>query len=568
VSYTIALWRPEGQVEYSRNAELRDRKETSSGTGRKARSAFSRSRRQVEHLFYDSPKRLASTKISRRQALRLFGGTVAGTTLGFLASCGGAVVSERSPIVVENQQAGSSDWRLGQPGYRVADNATGQIKGYASATSVNKGEQIDFHVTVNPAQGYTIDVYRMGWYDGQGGRLLQNIDPLDGISQPECTVDPATGLADCDWSSSYTLAIPNTWTSGIYLAVLTNEQSYQNYIVFVVRDDTRTADLLYQQSVTTYQAYNNYPDDNSTGKSLYDYNSYGSPAGATGSERAAKVSFNRPYGDGYGAGQFADAWNPHWERHFISWLEKSGYDVTYSTNLDTHANGTRLLACKGFLSVGHDEYWSKEMYDAVEVARNSGVHVAFFGSNACYWQVRFEPSANNVPDRTLVCYKDADRDPVQDSTTTVQWRDPYLNRSEQGLVGVQFTADIEDPTNTPYVVENSSHWVYDGTGFDDGDQVPGLVGYEADRYMPEYPEPKNTHYTLLSRSPITGKDGRSDYSNSSIYRAPSGAWVFASGTMQWSWGLDKQGVVDPRIQRTTANILDAFVGSTKPPSSG
>jgi hypothetical protein len=177
--------------------------------------------------------------------------------LGFLASCGGgAVVSERNPIVVENQQAGSSDWRLGQPGYSVADNATGQIKGYASATSVNKGEQIDFHVTVNPAQGYTIDVYRMGWYDGQGGRLLQNIGPLDGISQPECTVDPATGLADCDWSSSYTLAIPNTWTSGIYLAVLTNEQSYQNYIVFVVRDDTRTADLLYQQSVTTYQAYN------------------------------------------------------------------------------------------------------------------------------------------------------------------------------------------------------------------------------------------------------------------------------------------------------------------------
>jgi hypothetical protein len=547
---------------------LRNRKETSSDTGKKARSAFSQSHRQVEHLFYDRPKRLASTKISRRQALRLFGGTVAGTMLGFLASCGGAVVSERNPIVVENQQAGSSDWRLGQPGYSVADNATGQIKGYASATSVNKGEQIDFHVTVNPAQGYTIDVYRMGWYDGQGGRLLQNIGPLDGIVQPECTVDSATGLVDCDWSSSYTLAIPNTWTSGIYLAVLTNEQSYQNYIVFVVRDDTRTADLLYQQSVTTYQAYNNYPDDNSTGKSLYDYNSYGSLVGATGSERAAKVSFNRPYGDGYGSGQFADAWNPHWERHFISWLEKSGYDVTYSTNLDTHANGTRLLAYKGFLSVGHDEYWSKEMYDAVEVARNSGVHVAFFGSNACGWQVRFEPSANNVPDRTLVCYKDADRDPVQDSTTTVEWRNPYLNRSEQGLVGVQVTADLEDPTNTPYIVENSSHWVYDGTGFDDGDQVPGLVGYEADRYMSEYPEPKNTHYTLLSRSPFTGKDGRSDYSNSSIYRAPSGAWIFASGTMQWSWGLDKQGVVDPRIQRTTANILDAFVGSTKPPSSG
>jgi len=207
------------------------------------------------------------------------------------------------------------------------------------------------------------------------------------------------------------------------------------------------------------------------------------------------------------------------------------------------------------------------MYDAVESARDSGVHLAFFGSNTCYWQVRFEPDANNVPDRTMVCYKEASRDPVQDSTTTVEWRDPLLNRSEQGLVGVQQTAVVENYLNTPYIVKNSSSWVYNGTGFADGDEVPGLVGYEADRYFSEYTQPPGNDYTLLSQSPLVRNESDIvDYSNSSIYKAPSGAWVFASGTMQWSWGLDMSGVVDSRIQQTTANILNTFTGAIAPSS--
>ena len=56
---------------------------------------------------------------------------------------------------------------------------------------------------------------------------------------------------------------------------------------------------------------------------------------ATGKIRAAKVSFDRPYSDGYGSGQLAgNSWS--WERYYVGWLEKSGYDVAYSTNLDPH----------------------------------------------------------------------------------------------------------------------------------------------------------------------------------------------------------------------------------------
>src|SRR5438093_12220218 len=182
-----------------------------------------------------------------------------------------ATAAAQNPIVIENQQPGTSQWQIGTRG----TDAVGQIKGYASATSVNKGENITFFVSTNPAQTYTIDVYRMGWYQGLGGRLVQHIDPLNGTLQPACPTDATTGMIECQWASAYTLATQSSWTSGIYVALLTNAQAYQNYIVFVVRDDSRGAALLYQQPVTTYQAYNNYPDDNTTGKSLYAFNSNG-----------------------------------------------------------------------------------------------------------------------------------------------------------------------------------------------------------------------------------------------------------------------------------------------------
>src|SRR6267143_6411293 len=334
-------------------------------------------------------------------------------------------VVNASPIVLENQQPGSGNWQMLLSGFQPADDTVKQIKGYASATSVNKGESITFHVTVNPAQSYTIDVYRMGWYQGLLGRLMQSIGPLQGVAQPACPVDAGTGLIECAWTASYTLTVPTTWTSGVFLVMLTNAQGYQNYIPFVVRDDARRADIMFQQSVATYQAYNNYPDDcpssincpTDTGKSLYAYNSHGANTVA-GTPRAVKVSWNRPYAV-RGGGQLFE-----WEVYFVRWLERSGYDVKYSTNVDTHENSARLLESKAFLSVGHDGYWSKPMYDGVQQARDAGVHLGFFGAEAVFSQVRFEASPlTSAADRVMVYYKDRTIDPVQGPTTTILWRD-------------------------------------------------------------------------------------------------------------------------------------------------
>ena len=454
-----------------------------------------------------------------------------------------------NPIVTENQETGTTAWQIGaQP----ANDTIGQIKGYASATSVSQNQSIKFYVSVYPPQTYSIDFYRIGWYGGLGGRLRLNVPALLGTTQAPCVPNVSTGLTDCGWEPSYTLTVPPDWTSGVYLGLLTNSRGYQNYVIFVVKDG-RPAQYLYQSSVATYQAYNDYPNNGLTGKSLYPFNSYGVAVGRTDT-RAYKVSFDRPY-SGDGAGQFF--W---WEIQFVRWAERLGYDLTYTTDIDTHENGRALLNSKAFLAVGHDEYWSAQMFNAAEAARDAGVNLAFLGSNEVFWQVRFEPSSSGVPDRVMVCYKDASLDPVQGPTTTVNFRSAPVNRPEQTLVGIQYTSSGNWGQNVGYVVQNSSNWAYAGSGVNDGDSIPGMVGYEMDRLWSNYPGPATSNQTLLSRSPYVNTEGVSDYANSSIYQAPSGAWVFAAGTTVWNLGLDSfnSTLADPRIQQTMANIMNAF----------
>jgi hypothetical protein len=458
-----------------------------------------------------------------------------------------------NPIVAENQQSGSAQWQIPNAGFQVADDVDNQIKGYASAVSVNKGETLSFSVTVNPAQTFTIAIYRMGWYGGLGGRLMLQTPSISGIQEPPCPmVDASTMLVACSWSSSYTLAVPTSWTDGIYFAVLSNAQGYQNYVFFVLRDDARQAGLLHLTPVNTWEAVNKYG-----GKSLYEYNS-------TNTVRAYEVSFDRPdAGDG--------SWDYFaWDVYLNRWLEQQGYDVTYSTDLDAEINPSRLRSVKGVLIPGDSAYWTRGMYDAAEAAREAGVSLGFMGATNIHWQARYEDSPGGVANRVLVCYKSSDPpnplDPITASNpglTTTEWRLAPVNRPEQSLIGIQFTSQAGTgwDNTVPYVVTNSTNWVYANSGLSNGTRIAGLVGYEADRLWQEFPRvaSQGQTFAVVANSPYTSTAGYADAHNAAIYQALSGAWVFASGSHSWVWGLSRPNYVNAGIQQTTTNILNRFL---------
>jgi hypothetical protein len=466
---------------------------------------------------------------------------------------------------VENQKPGTPDWELTD----VAEAR--EIEGYASKTSVSGGEPIDLFVHTIAAR-YTIDVFRMGWYGGAGARRVAGPIERTGIAQEVPAPDPVTGLVECTWRDPYRLDTRDAdgaWTTGIYLARLTTMPGgrgggprKQSFIVFVVRDDARQAPIVFQSSVTTFAAYNNWG-----GKSLYAFNS--------GSAPARKVSFDRPYAvNPYGVRlDGASDFLRRWEYNAVRFLEREGYDLAYVTDVDTHQRPI-AGAARIFLSVGHDEYWSWQMREHVEAARDRGVHLAFLGADACFWQIRFEPGSRGDADRAIVAYKEAagdldplaiDGQPQNNRLITGRWRDRPTSRPEERLIGVMYAAD---PVDADIIVSNAGHWVFAGTGLRNGDVLRGLLGYEVDAIYGGGPATleRLAHSPFVEQGGATEKTPQTKYSDMTIYTADSGALVFATGSIQWSWGLDGYNApawhtlrVSEPAQHMTRNVLNRML---------
>jgi hypothetical protein len=257
----------------------------------------------------------------------------------------------------------------------------------------------------------------------------------------------------------------------------------------------------------------------------------------------------------------------------IRWLEQNGYDIAYISSVDLHEHPDQLLGHRAFLDFGHDEYWSKEMRDGVERARDAGVGLAFIGANASYWQIRFEQDGNGVADRTIVCYKSALRDPDfwwDRSRLTVQWRDLWLNRPENSLLGEMYSDWTSPPRGFPWHLTPTVH----SSLLDDTDLQPGrqygcdLVGYEWDKVFNNGHSPPNLQVLSTSRAASVG--GKHDYSNTTYYVAKSGALVFDAGSIKWDFALDSlrltpdrwcasQHAPVPGMRKLLANVLAALI---------
>lgn len=456
----------------------------------------------------------------------------------------------------------------------VAGAGDSTIQGFTTDISFNVGETVSFKVNT-AATAYRLDIYRMGYYGGNGAAFVTTVRPSVSLpqSQPACVTNSATGLVDCgNWAVSASWSVPATAKSGIYFAKVVRESGAAgaSHIMFVVRDDASHSAILFQTSDTTWQAYNQYG-----GNSLY----VGSPAG-----RAYKVSYNRPFTT---RSTSPEDWVFNAEYPMVRWLEANGYDVTYTTGLDTQRRGQLITNHKVFMSVGHDEYWSAGQRASVEAARNAGVNLAFLSGNLMFWKTRWENSidGSGTPYRTLVCYKEthanAKIDPLS-NVWTGTWRDPRFSppadggRPENALTGLIFT--VNDPGGGEVKVSQaegrSRFWR--NTSFAQlaagatGTLATGtaMLAYEWDEDLNNGFRPPGL--MRLSSSTVTGLSYLKDYGSTygsgtgthsfALYRHSSGALVFSAGTVQYSWGLDNNhdrtsAPTDSRLQQATVNLL-------------
>jgi len=487
---------------------------------------------------------------------------------------------------------------------------------------VNKNETIDLYI--NAATTYDLEVFRMGWYPNPGPRpagarkvWVQSQMPAQ--TQIPCATDTDAGFVECHWgnppgkpTTSLSPALfdspyPDGPVSGYYLVRLSspssNAPTAQSFIIFVIRDDNRGATFLMNAAMTTYQAYNEWG-----AYSLY--TNLGPPGcclpGTYCCTLPTQVSFDRPYNYGHGTGYFFDE-NPtrynvaderpeSWptvgfEYPMVRFLEREGYDVTYATDVDLHAKPNLLTnplyPRNAFLSVGHDEYWSTSMHDNLEVARDAGKHVAFFSGNSVYWIINFH--ANNplpqepLRDNRIIETHKASQPPEDPNPWLWQncanppvppgrYNAPRCStaeQSEQMLVGSITTDGWFDRGDFVFTAPDLGSWVLQGAGLQDGSRLPGMIGYEAQTVRNDRASPPGQ--TILADSQFRAGP-KNLFADMSLYQAKGNAWVFSTGSTDWSLGLDIYATdflstpylrLHPAIVHITRKVLAQF-GDPRP----
>ncbi|MEV5972691.1 DUF4082 domain-containing protein [Streptomyces sp. NPDC051921] len=486
-----------------------------------------------------------------------------------------------NPIVCENSKPGTpmSDW--------FAGSSWGDIAGFPTKMSLQAGETLQFKV--QSPSSYRVKIYRLGWYGGDGARLISTeaqaaqTYPATYLTQrPSCVKDQPTGLMDCgNWPTTVSWTVPNDAVSGLYVANF--DQADGNGLMpypFVVRNDASHSDVVVQTSDQTWQAYNDWG-----GTNLYD------GQGPAPDGRAYKVSYNRPMDIGGENGIYGS------EYEMISWLERNGYDLSYVSGLDTATRGSSLLANhKMFMSQGHDEYWTQEQFTNVLNARKAGQHQTYFAGNEVFWKTRLEPSidGSGTANRTLVCYKETKLKfptpngvPDPSNVWTGTWMDPDSTkegepyRPQNILTGSLFQVNgpRNDAITVPAAFAKMRLWRNTTVAGLTGNQVAtfpqGTLGYEWDSDIENASRPSGQ--IRLSSTTVDVNDGNylldwgNYYGNGTATHSlvafrdqTSNALVFGTGTVQWSWGLTNVPTADPnggvvtedkRMQQATVNVL-------------
>jgi hypothetical protein len=422
-----------------------------------------------------------------------------------------------NPVRRENSRRGTHGWEIPAGAGRV-------ITGYASETSVAPGQSFHLHVAAPPGSRYRVLVYRLGWYGGAGGRLVMCLpgcrSSQAAVPQPRPTIPVSvTGLFRAPWRVTDRVEIPASAVSGYYEAkleiVVGAHAGAVGSVPLIVRQSpvAHSSAVLVQVPVNTWESYNPWG-----GKSLYQF--------AT-SRHAVEVSFDRPFDQH----EFHDMVT-RLELPWVRFLERSGIDVSYQTDVDTDRAPGSLLRHRLVFAIGHDEYWTQRMRGAFDRALALSTNL-MFGSNSGEWRMRYASGR-----RTIVEWRDPARDPIHSRRLD----DGFFRRfgePECRLMGVEHPwagqRDLTAPPTSYTVVGSTNDPWLAPAALARGDVIRGVVGYEWDSLVPGCFAGR---VTRLMTTVLRGSDGLRHTADLVRATAPSGGRVFAMGTMELAWALD------------------------------
>lgn len=524
-----------------------------------------------------------------------------------------------------------SDYRYQFP---REDPALPEVFVYTPRMSYDPGETVEFHGSTD-ADRWTMQIYR----DGHRPVMMHEATDLAGAFSRTSETAYEHG---CDWPVLHRWTIPEDAPSGFYRVVSTcmrpDGQRYVQHHFVVVRPKPgpKPGRILMMLATATWTAYNDWGGANH----------YFGTWGPNRNDAAPILSMHRPWtrgmlwlprgaaritvdripdmGDaprypskewGYsgGWGQFyaAAGW-AQFDRHFAVWAEANGYEIDYITQTDLHYRPEILNDYACLTSCGHDEYWSREMREAVDAFVDRGGKFARFGGNFI-WQIRLEKDGAEQH-----CWKSkaTTQDPVRDDPArkhllTTGWDSKEVDWPGSQTVGVNGANGIyaswggfAPRGSRGFTVYRPWHWIFQGTDLRYADVFGAeaqIFGYEVDgldyTFHQGLPFPEKGRGTpdsveILAMTPATlyeypntgegvryyigerdllsvvSKAGGPDEQEAAMarYRHGSGmvvamtrgaGEVVTAGSCEWVMGLTRGCA---HTQQITRNVLDTFRG--------
>lgn len=441
------------------------------------------------------------------------------------------------------------------------------VWGCLNRHSVSPGEPLQLMLSTGPSRGEVtghVEVFRVEPLSVNGGQTeVWRSRALTVSRQPVLRTAAALGVHWPPTVGIDTSAWPPGYYSADFVDDVTGVRDLQIAQV-VVLNPRRSGQVLLKLCTNTYQAYNAWG-----GHSLYPNDD---------ESRGAMVSFDRPGGPAFF----------EYDAYLARWLEESGgrngFTVDYATNFDVHRDPHMLDRYPLVACGAHDEYWTKEEFDAFERRIfTQGGNTIFFGANTAYFQVRYadvnRPADGADWGRQMICFKSSD-DPIgrrpgdidPQLLITARFRDGE-RRPENMLIGVAYQ-DWFPPESEriTYYVESIDAPFFAGTGYRVGDAAADVVGYEWDNRDPAVDgrrlwDGERSHIGLLPLERIKvlfsgsaqGERIKSGRAEAVYFESPAGAKVFSTGSIRWCWGLGKPGFERTPFKRFNENLVRDFL---------